>query len=186
MIAMSWLNRFSNLFRSRALSRELDDELQFHLESRTEDNIAAGMSQAQARQDAARRFGNRTLTKEQTREANIFGWVEAVAQDLRHGYRMFAKNPGFTAVAVISVALGTGANTAMFSAADALLLRPLPVASPGELVNIGSDFFNSFSRFTVMSYPNYIDIRDRSASFNGLLAFASVTTGFAARAHCRR
>jgi hypothetical protein len=99
---------------------------------------------------------------------------------------MFAKNSGFTAVAVISLALGTGANTAMFSAADALLLRPLPVASPGEPVNIGLDFFNSFSRFTVMSYPNYIDIRDRSASFNGLLAFASVTTGFAARAHCRR
>jgi hypothetical protein len=82
---MSWFDRFSNLFRSRTLNRELDDELQFHLESRTEDNIAAGMSQAQARQDAARRFGNWTLTKEQTREADIFKWVESLTQDLRHG-----------------------------------------------------------------------------------------------------
>jgi predicted permease len=175
------MNRLSNLFRARALSRELDEELQFHVEARTRDNVAAGMSPAEARRDAAKRFGNRTLAKEQTREANIFGWVESFAQDLRHGCRMFVKNPGFTAVAVISLALGTGANTAMFSAADALLLRPLPVANPGELVNIGSDFFNSDYRYTVTSYPNYNDIRDRSSSFNGIVAFTTVTTGFAAQ-----
>jgi predicted permease len=181
MIAMSWLNRFSNLFRSRALSRELDDELQFHLEARTEDDIAAGMSQEQARQDAARRFGNRTRAKERTREANIFGWAESLAQDLWHGGRMFIKNPGFTAVAVISLALGTGANTAMFSTTDALLLRPLPVERPGDLVNIGSIFSASDIRFSSTSYLNYIDIRDRSASFDGVVAFASITAGFAAQ-----
>jgi len=178
---MAWLNRLSNLLRGRALDQELDEELQFHVDARTADNIAAGMSPAEARHDAARRFGNRTLAKERTREANIFGWLESFAQDLRHGGRMFVRNPGFTAVAVLSLALGTGANTAMFSAADALLLRPLPVASPGDLVNIGSDYLISDHRFTFTSYPNYIDIRDRSATFDGLAAFAVVTTGFAER-----
>jgi predicted permease len=178
---MSWLNRFSNLFHGPRLNQELEEELQFHLEARTRDNLAAGMSPEQARQDAARRFGNRTLAQERTREANVFGWMESLAQDLRHGGRMFAKNPGFTAVAVISLALGTGANTAMFSAADALLLRPLPVASPGELVDISSDFSVGDFRWIYTSYPNYIDIRDRSASFRGVLAFAPVTAGFAAQ-----
>jgi len=121
---MSWLNRFSNLFRSR-LDRDLEEELQFHFDARLQDNLAKGMPRQQAKRDAALRFGNRTLAKERTREANIIGWLESFAQDLRHGCRMFAKNPGFTAVAVLSLALGTGANTAMFSAADALVLRPL-------------------------------------------------------------
>jgi predicted permease len=179
---MSWLNRFSNLFRSRALNRELDEELQFHLDARTQGNIAAGMSPEQARQDARKRFGNRTLAQERTREANIFGWVESLGQDLRHGCRMFSKNSGFTAVAVISLALGTGANTAMFSAADALVLRPLPVPHPGELVNLGSKFSGGDFRWTFTSYPNYIDIRDRSTSFSGVLAFAPITAGFAGQA----
>jgi predicted permease len=181
VIIMSWLSRFSNLLRSRALDRELDEELQFHFDARTEENIAAGMSQEQARQDAARRFGNRTLAKERAREANIFGCLESFAQDLRHGCRMFVKNPGFTALAVISLALGTGANTAMFSTSDALLLRPLPVANPGELLDIGSDFSTGDFRWSFTSYPNYIDIHDRSSSFSGLLAFAPVTAGFAAK-----
>jgi predicted permease len=178
---MAWLNRFSNLFCRRALNRELEEELEFHMEARARDNIAAGMSAEQARQDAARRFGNRTLAKERTREANLLGWLESFVQDLRHGGRMFVKNPGFTALAVISLALGTGANTAMFSTSDALLLRPLPVANPSELVDIGSDFSTGDFRWSFTSYPNYVDIRDRSSSYSGLLAFAPVTAGFAAQ-----
>jgi putative ABC transport system permease protein len=176
---MSWLNRFANFFRSRELDRDLEEELQFHFEARMRDNMAAGMSREQARRDAAARFGNRTLAKERTREANTFGWLESFARDLRHGCRMFAKNPGFTAVAVISLALGTGANTAMFSAADALVLRPLPVPHSDELVDIGSEIANRGSRATVTSHPNYLDIRDRSSSFQGVLAFAPITAGFA-------
>ena len=178
---MSWFNRFSNLFRGRTMDRELEEELQFHIEARMRDNIAAGMSEKESLRDAAQRFGNRTLLKERTREANIFGWLESFAQDIRHGGRMFAKNPGFTAVAVISLALGTGANTAMFSAADALLLRPLPVANPGDVVNIGSDYTGGDYRSTFTSYPNYADIRDRSTSFDGVVAFAPITAGFAAQ-----
>ncbi len=178
---MPWLTRFSNLFRRRALDRELDEELQFHLDARTRDNMRAGMSAEHASADAARRFGNRPLVRERAREANVLAWLESFLQDLRHGGRMFVKNPGFTAVAVISLALGTGANTAMFSAADAMLLRPLPVSHPNELVNIGSNFAGGDFRWSLTSFPNYVDIRDRSTSFRGVLAFAAVTAGFAAR-----
>ncbi len=180
---MSWLNRFSNLFRRRALNRDLEEELQFHFDARTRDNIAAGMSPDQARQDARKRFGNRMLAKERTREANIFGWMESLGQDLRHGCRMFINTPGFTAVAVVSLALGTGANTAMFSTTDALLLRPLPVERPGDLVNIGSDLSTTDFRFSYTSYLNYLDIRDRTTSFDGVVAFASITAGFAAQSN---
>jgi macrolide transport system ATP-binding/permease protein len=107
-------------------------------------------------------------------------WQGAVWQDLRHGCRMFAKNPGFTLAAVLSVALGAGANVAMFSAADALLLRPLPVPRPGEVLRVGTDFTTGYSSAMLSSYPNYTDVRDRNRSFAGLLAFATITTGFAA------
>ncbi len=107
-------------------------------------------------------------------------WKGALWQDLRHGCRMFAKNPGFTLAAVLSIALGAGANVAMFSAADALLLRPLPVPKPEEIVVVGTDFselnFSSMSS----SYPNYVDLRDRNRSFGGLLAFHATIAGFAA------
>src|ERR1700733_1199543 len=106
-------------------------------------------------------------------------WQSALWQDLRHGCRMFAKNPGFTLAAVLSIALGAGANVAMFSAADGLLLRPLPVPRPGEIVVVGTDFNALNFSYMSSSYPNYADLRDRNRSFNGLLAFASTIAGFA-------
>src|SRR3984893_683233 len=102
-------------------------------------------------------------------------------QDIRYGFRMLAASPGFTTVAVLSLAIGIGANCAIFSFADALLLRPLPVARPGEVLSVGSrsslEALNA-SRL-VSSYRDYVDIRDRNRSFDGLAAFASLTAGFA-------
>jgi hypothetical protein len=99
-------------------------------------------------------------------------------QDIRYGFRMLAASPGFTTVAVLSLAIGIGANCAIFSFADALLLRPLHVARPGEVLSVGSrsslEALNASS--LVSSYRDYIDIRDRNRSFDGLAAFAS---------HCR-
>ena len=113
-------------------------------------------------------------------------WLERVWQDVHYGGRMFAGNPGFAAVAVLSLAIGIGANTAIFSFADALLLRPLPVARPGEVLTVGStssvDFFGSSLN---ASYPDYVDIRDRARSFDGLAAFTNVTVGFAADANAQ-
>jgi putative ABC transport system permease protein len=109
-----------------------------------------------------------------------FGWFERLWQDVRYGCRMLAANPGFTLVAVISLAMGIGANCAAFSWADALLLRPLTVARPGEVVTVGSTMsVEGFSRVGA-SYREYLDIRDLSSSFDGLVAFTGVTSGLAA------
>lgn len=132
---MSWINRLRNLVRPLKLERELDDEIRFHLDARVRDNKAEGMSEAEARRDAQKRFGNRTLLQEQTRDTDIFRWLHNLSQDLRYAFRGFRTNPGFTCTAVVSLALGIGANSAIFSALDAALWKPLPVADPQTLVN---------------------------------------------------
>jgi len=109
-------------------------------------------------------------------------WLERLWQDVRYGCRTLAASPGFAAVAVLSLAIGIGANCAIFSFADALLLRPLPVARPGEVLTVGSttsvEAFGASS--LISSYRDYVDIRDRSKSFEGLVAFTYLTAGFAA------
>ena len=108
-------------------------------------------------------------------------WVERLAQDLRYGCRTLAGSPGFAVIAVLSLAIGIGVNCAIFSFADALLLRPLPVARPGDVFTVGStspiEAFNASA--LVSSYRDYVDIRDRSKSFEGLAAFDYLTAGFA-------
>src|SRR2546422_7857388 len=96
-------------------------------------------------------------------------------QDIRYGFRMLAASPGFSTVAVLSLAIGIGANCAVFSFADALLLRPLPVPRPGEVMTVGSTAsIQGFSNL-VASYRDYVDVRDRSKSFEGLAAFTDST-----------
>src|SRR6266566_2776107 len=109
----------------------------------------------------------------------VFAWFERLWQDVRYGWRILAANPGFTLVAVVSLAMGIGANAAAFSWADALLLRPLTVARPGGVVTVGSTMsVEGFSRLGA-SYREYVDVRDRSTSFEGLVGFAGVTSGLA-------
>jgi predicted permease len=115
-----------------------------------------------------------------THRVRVVGWIERFVHDVRYGCRMLAANPGFTLVAVASLALGVGANCAAFSWADALLLRPLTVARPYEVVTVGSTMsVEGFSRLGA-SYREYADIRDRSTSFDGLVAFTGLTSGLAA------
>src|SRR5262245_59675109 len=108
-------------------------------------------------------------------------WLERLWQDVAYGVRVLRASPGFTSIAVLSIAAGVGANCAMFSFADALLLRPLPVARPGEVVTVGSiNSLESLQATTlVSSYRDYVDIRDRAESFEGLAAFTYDTAGFA-------
>ena len=108
-------------------------------------------------------------------------WLERLWQDLRYGCRMLAVSPGFTSIAVLSLAIGIGANCAIFSFADALLLRPLPVARPGEVLTVGSTASLEAlgASALVSSYRDYVDVRDRSKSFDGLAAFTYLTVGFA-------
>src|SRR5215472_17503111 len=126
--------RLQSLFRWAQADRELDDELRDHVERKTEEYVAKGMAPEEAQYRARIDLGRIEQTKEKCREARRVNWIQDLVQDLHFGLRMLRKSPGFTAVAVITLALGIGANTAIYSLMDALLMRRLPVADPASLV----------------------------------------------------
>jgi macrolide transport system ATP-binding/permease protein len=111
-------------------------------------------------------------------------WLERLWQDVSYGCRTIAANPGFSIIAIVSIAIGVGANSAIFSFADALLLRPLPVPRPGEVLTVGStEALEAFGASAIVSsYPDYVDIRDRSKAFAGVAALSNLTAGFAKNA----
>jgi len=162
----------------RRREESLDDEIHDYVNRETQLNMDAGMLPEEARFAAQRKLGSSSLVKEDTREAWGWGWLERLWQDLRYGWRMLFKNPGFTLVAVISLAIGIGANSAMFSLADALILRPLPVARPGEVVTVGFNASVSGFGSIVASYRDYLDFRNTAKSFDGLVAFTNYSFGF--------
>jgi putative ABC transport system permease protein len=141
-MAREWLTeallRVKALAKRRRLERDLEEELEFHLAKRAEKNRALGLGADDARVAARRRFGNVTLVKEDCREMWVFTWFETLWQDVRYAARILAKSPGFAAVVIFSLALGIGANTAVFSVMNAVLLHGLPYEHPEELVTIFS------------------------------------------------
>jgi predicted permease len=167
------LSLLKTLFRRRRPEDDLSEELQFHLQNEIEKNITAGMSSEEARYAAFRTFGGVDQVKEQCRDMRGMGLAEEFYHDVKYGLRMLRKNPGFTAVAVITLALGIGANTAIFSLADAILLRPLPVHRPERLYLVSAEDLKGTN--TILSYPVYEDIRDRNEVFSSTALAASGT-----------
>src|ERR671923_2448697 len=137
---MLWARRFwlklQSLFRRERSAERLDDEIQFHLDQQIAENLAAGMKPQEARHAAMRTFGNRTLLKEETRDT--WGWtrLEQVAQDFRYGLRSLRKVPGFSAVAILSLALGIMATTAMYSVVYGVVLNPFPYREVDNLMSV--------------------------------------------------
>jgi predicted permease len=137
---MAWLTRLRRYVRDarrgRTMGREIDEELQFHIDALVDELIAAGQSPHEARQAATRRFGRVDLVRDEGRHVKGIGLADALRQDVRYGLRLFLRQPGFTAAAVLTFALGIGANTAVFTIVDAVLLKPLPYPDSGRVVSV--------------------------------------------------
>src|SRR5439155_7266509 len=133
---MGWRNRVASVFRPSREERDLNDELQLHLEMKARENIEAGMTPEEARYAALQAFGGVEQRKEECRDADRLRLIEDFIQDLRYGLRQLRRNPGFTVVAVLTLALGIGANTAIFSVVDAVMLKSLPVSNPKQLYRL--------------------------------------------------
>jgi len=170
---MKFFRRLRALVRKEELDQQLSDELRFHLEKQIELNLAAGMSAEEARYAALRKFGGVEQVKEECRDAWGVRFIDTLFQDIRYGLRMLAKNPGFTAVAVLTLALGIGANTAIFSLIDTVMLKTLPVPKPEELLEVG--FRDPRSAAEVRSSftnPLWEQLRARQDFFSGVFAWS--------------
>src|ERR1700742_339304 len=146
---MNWpgelVRRMAMLLRRKKFDADLDEEMRLHLELRREQQMKSGMPAGEARAATQRRFGNTTRIKEQSHVTWGWEWFESLTQDIHYGMRAMLRSPVLTAVALISLALGIGANTAIFSLLNAVMLRSLPVKEPSQLVLVGDGTWDGIS-----------------------------------------
>jgi predicted permease len=160
--------RWRALMHKEELEQELDDELQFHLERDIAQNIENGMTPEDARSAALRSFGGFDQSKEQSRDARGVRVIENILQDVRYSFRLIKKNPVFTLVVLLTLALGIGANTAIFSFANGILLRPLPYPQSDRLVVIDETALKRGINSMSVSFPNYLDWREQNTVFEDI------------------
>ncbi|MGB7022840.1 MAG: ABC transporter permease [Candidatus Acidiferrales bacterium] len=166
---MTWLSR---LFRRGRLETQLDSELRFHVEQQTADNIAAGMNADEARRRALAQFGGTEYIKEECRDARGTHFIETLLQDVRFALRIMRKTPLITGIALLSLALGIGANTAIFSLIEAVMLRMLPVQNPEQLVQIRFKSPMSQDPRSSVTNPIWEQVRDHQDVFSGVFAWS--------------
>ncbi|MGH9776019.1 MAG: ADOP family duplicated permease [Candidatus Acidiferrales bacterium] len=173
---MRWINKISHrmrsLLRKRSAEAELDQEMRFHLERQIAANISSGMSAEEARCAALREFGGVEQRKEECRDARGVNFIETLVQDLRYGLRTLRKTPVFTAIAILTLALGIGANTAIFSVVYAILLRPLPYGHPAQLVSVFDARPAEGINNNGISYLNFKEVREQNNVFTEMAGFA--------------
>ncbi|HME00017.1 MAG TPA: ABC transporter permease [Terriglobia bacterium] len=170
------LSLFRNLLRKPTVEQALDDELQSSVELLTEEKMKAGYSQSAARREAQMELGGVEQVKEEVRAVRMGRFLEDFAKDLRFAFRTLAKSPGFTAVAVLTLSLGIGANTAIFTIVHDFLFSPRPYPNEAQVAQVYTQDRKHPSRFRAFSYPTYADIREQSAIravFSGALAHNS-------------
>jgi predicted permease len=165
---MRWYKR---LFRRARTERQLDAELRFHVDQQIADYVASGMTPEEARRRARLEFGGLDQVKEQCRDVGAARFIETLIQDVRYGLRQLRRNPGFTAVAVITLALGIGANTAVFSVINTVLLRPLPYAHPDRLVSVQMSNPKRPGVTSAFSYPDFFDFRRENRVFEHMVTY---------------
>ena len=174
---MRWLARVRRrvklLLRRSDVEREMDDEMRFHLEMEAEELKHAGFGPNEAARRALCEFGGIERYKDDARDSRGGRWMEDAAQDIRYAVRVLRQSRGFSGVAVLTLALGVGANTAIFSVVRGVLLRPLPYAEPERLVDVSSVMQGKHS---AVSPADFIDWRSQSRSFSGLAAYFLSTT----------
>jgi putative ABC transport system permease protein len=168
---LSLLSRFVNIFRAQRPDKELDDELLFHVEERTGDLVRQGWASNEARREARRIVGNPLVLRESSRDVKLLPWLESIVQDTRFGLRTLWKRRAATVAAVVSVSIAIGACTAAFSLLDALVLRPLPVPQPEQLV------YFSYPGRDVTSYFSYPLFSQLRAASSGDVELFGITLG---------
>jgi hypothetical protein len=165
---MSILRRLLNLGRQDSLQREFNDELRFHLKMRIDASMRAEMSREDAEREARQHVGSLMNVSEGMREARLISWLDIMAHDLRHGVRLLLRRPLLAALAVLTLALGIGANATMFSLLNAALLQQLPFTEPERLVSIVDGSRANGTSGIPPTVPEVLDVRNLSRSLEGV------------------